>query len=194
MSKLILLVVAAAWAGVLLPPLLRSRLDSRPGASISSFRRQLSTLQRSTPGGMPMRSMARPLAGPVRGYAPGYAPHHVQRSSTVVSIDRSGRAVGYEPRAGHDRSAPLQRRAVRSAYDAPRAASRSLVKQRRQNVLVILAMATLAFGFLTATTAAQFARYAFVLSVCLLAGYLYLLVQIRRNEADRGRDYWANAA
>lgn len=193
MSKLILLVVAAAWAGVLLPPLLRSRLDSRPGASISSFRRQLSTLQRSTPGGMPMRSMARPLAGPVRGYAPGYAPQHLQRSSTVVSIDRSGRAIGYDRSPSYDRSAPLQRRPARGAYHE-RAVSRSLVKQRRQNVLVILAMATLAFGFLTAATTAQFARYAFVLSVCLLAGYLYLLVQIRRNEADRGRDYWPNAA
>ena len=173
MSKLILLVVAAAWAAVLLPPLLRSRLDARPGTSISSFRRQLSTLQRSVPGGgAPMRSMARPLAGPTRhGYAPGYrAPQQYARGNTGVAMDRSYRL-----------DQPMARRQLRTHQSA----SRSLAKQRRQNVLVILGMATLAFGFLTAATAAQFARYGLVLSVCLLAGYVYLLVQIRRSEMVR---------
>jgi hypothetical protein len=73
--------------------------------------------------------------------------------------------------------------------------SRSVAKQRRQNVLVILAMSTAAFGFLTMATPAPFARYGLALSICMLTGYLYLLVQIRRNELERGnRDYWANAA
>jgi hypothetical protein len=64
MQKLILLVVAAAWFAVLVPPLLRSRIERRPGSSVTDFRRQLSTLQRSTPsvrGAAPVRMMARPL-------------------------------------------------------------------------------------------------------------------------------------
>ncbi len=191
MSKLILLVVAAAWAGVLLPPLLRSRLDSRPGTSISSFRRQLSSLQRTSPGGMPMRSMARPLAGPTRhGYAPGYgAPQQLRRSSTVVSIDRS---AGYDRGYGYDRSVPLERRSARVQPVATR--NRALVKQRRQNVLMILVMSSVAFGFLSFVTTAQFARYGLVLSVCLLGGYVYALVQMRRTELDRSREYWPHAA
>ena len=64
MQKLILLVVAAAWFAVLVPPLLRSRIERRPGSSVTDFRRQLSTLQRSAPttrAGAPVRMMARPL-------------------------------------------------------------------------------------------------------------------------------------
>ncbi|MEZ5215949.1 MAG: hypothetical protein R2705_02730 [Ilumatobacteraceae bacterium] len=181
MSKLILLVVAAAWAGVLLPPLLRSRLDARPGTSISSFRRQLSSLQRTAPGAVPqVRSMARPLSGPTRhGYAPGYQQVVPQRSSTVVTMAREGH-----------RPERVAQRPI-----AVRAPQRSLAKQRRQNVLVILLMGAVAFGFLTAVTTASFARYGLALSVCLLVGYVYLLVQTRRNELARSSyGAWQRAA
>ena len=63
MGQLVLLVVAAAWAAVLVPPLLRSRIENRPNSSVSDFRNQLSSLQRAMPSrGVAMRSMARPLA------------------------------------------------------------------------------------------------------------------------------------
>src|SRR3954463_12628211 len=63
MSKIVLLAVLAAWAAVLTPPLLRSRMENRPGSSVTDFRRQLSTLQRAVPtrSMTPMRSMGRPL-------------------------------------------------------------------------------------------------------------------------------------
>jgi hypothetical protein len=194
MSKLILLVVAAAWAGVLLPPLLRSRLDARPGTSISSFRRQLSTLQRSAPGGAPqMRSMARPLSsGTARyGYAPGYqqVPPAKRQSGTVVAMHRDG---GY--RLDQPTQPGRQQRPAR-AHHRSAAVARSSAKQRRQNVLVILLMSNVAFGFLSAATTASFARYGLALSVCMLMGYLYLLVQIRRNELMRSSyDSWQRAA
>jgi hypothetical protein len=182
MSKLILLVVAAAWAGVLLPPLLRSRLDARPGSSISSFRRQLSTLQRSVPGGAPqMRSMARPLSGPTRHhYAAGYHAPAARRSGTVVTL--------------HDH--PYRAESLhRPARMHPVARSRALAKQRRQNVLVILMMAVGASGLLTVATPAAFARYGLVLSLGLLVGYVYLLVQLRRTELERASyDAWQRAA
>ncbi len=49
MTKLLLVVIAVMWIVVLVPPLLRSRSEGRPGDSIVSFRRQLTTLQRSAP-------------------------------------------------------------------------------------------------------------------------------------------------
>src|ERR1700712_520732 len=64
MGKIVLLAVAAAWAAVLIPPLIRSRVENRPNSSVTDFRRQLSTLQRAVPtrGMAPMRSIGRPLA------------------------------------------------------------------------------------------------------------------------------------
>ena len=48
---MVLLILALIWAAVLLPPFLRRRREGRPGDSVLSFRRQLSTLERATPGG-----------------------------------------------------------------------------------------------------------------------------------------------
>ena len=63
MGQVILLVVAAAWAAVLIPPLLRSRIENRPNSSVTDFRNQLSSLQKAMPSrAVTMRSMARPLA------------------------------------------------------------------------------------------------------------------------------------
>ena len=47
---LVLLILAAIWGFVLIPPYLQTRRESRPGDSIASFRQQLSTLERTTPG------------------------------------------------------------------------------------------------------------------------------------------------
>ena len=47
---MVLFILAAMWAAVLLPPWLRNRTENRPADSIVSFRRQLSVLERTTPG------------------------------------------------------------------------------------------------------------------------------------------------
>ena len=181
MSRLVLIVVAAAWAAVLLPPLLRSRMESRPDTSVSSFRRQLTSLQRSTPGaGMaPMRSMARPLAGSPR---PGYAGRQVPqaRRGQVGTLQRYDLAA--------------ERRPARAHYAMP-VRPVSAVKQRRQNILMILGLVTLGSGLLAATTTMMTVRYVFALSVCLLVGYVYLLIQTKRaDDARTMRDYWQHAA
>ncbi len=49
MTTLVLIVLAVMWIAVLLPPYLRSRSSGRPSDSISSFQRQLSVLERSSP-------------------------------------------------------------------------------------------------------------------------------------------------
>ena len=46
---MVLLILAVVWAMVLVPPALRARAEGRPADSISHFRRQLSTLQRTEP-------------------------------------------------------------------------------------------------------------------------------------------------
>ncbi|MGD9703963.1 MAG: hypothetical protein AB7Q42_23230 [Acidimicrobiia bacterium] len=86
------------------------------------------------------------------------------------------------------------RRPARAHYAAP-VRPVSTVKQRRQNILVALGLVTLGSGMLTLTTAAMSVRYVFALSVCLLVGYVYLLVQTKRaDEARTLRDYWQHAA
>jgi hypothetical protein len=50
-TVLVLVILAAIWAAVLLPPYLQNRRETRPGDSIATFRTQLSVLERTTPGG-----------------------------------------------------------------------------------------------------------------------------------------------
>ncbi len=106
MAKLVLLVVAAAWAAVLLPPLLRSRVENRPNSSVTDFRRQLSKLQStaSPPRGS-MRTIGRPLAQsplqrPAAGARPGHVhPHHRHTSvhTGTTTAPRPGPARQPEP-------------------------------------------------------------------------------------------------
>ena len=42
--------LAIVWAFFLVPPVLRKHREGRPASSVHSFRRQLSTLERATPG------------------------------------------------------------------------------------------------------------------------------------------------
>lgn len=47
---LVLIILGTVWGAVLVPPFLRSRREGRPDNSVASFRAQLSTLERATPG------------------------------------------------------------------------------------------------------------------------------------------------
>lgn len=69
---MVVLILAVMWIAVLAPPLLRSRADGRPSSSVSSFRRQLSTLQRmpAAPSGRPS---VRPAAPGTYRIGPGYS-------------------------------------------------------------------------------------------------------------------------
>lgn len=87
---LILLIVGAAWLAVLLPPLFRSRIDARPVSSVSDFRRQLYTLQRTQApmrAQAPLRAMSRPLAPTPAHLRPIMRPGHApQRPSDSPEI------------------------------------------------------------------------------------------------------------
>ena len=60
---LFLVILAGVWAAVLVPPFLRSRREGRPASSVMSFRAQLSTLERATPGSKlrPVHASTAPL-------------------------------------------------------------------------------------------------------------------------------------
>jgi hypothetical protein len=164
MQKLILLVVGAAWIAVLVPPLLRSRMERRPSSSVSDFRRQLTNLQRAVPvrGMAPVRSMARPLVPGGRGDRPALR--------TDVRADLGARAHASRSHATAELRRPSQRR---------------LVIQRRRNVLFGLVATTAITLFLAFDTKSDFMIYAFVFSAVSLSGYCYRLAQLRRAEEVR---------
>lgn len=187
MGKIVLVLVAAAWAAVLLPPLLRGRSDGRPSSSVVDFRRQLSTLQRSTPmRGTSMRSMARPLA-PAPNRPRGYDAHGYDQSSGMARRDHS--AEMYRAEGVRDGSREYAR-------DFSRSATRPVtVRQRRQNVLMLLSTVTTGSAFIAFTTKSDFFVYVFVLSAMALAGYCYKLSQMRRYRGPQPyRRDWIRAA
>jgi hypothetical protein len=180
MGKIVLLAVAAAWAAVLLPPLLRSRLENRPGSSVTDFRRQLSTLQRTVPTRSitPMRSIGRPLASsPLARPAATGRPGQMQRSH------------GLSIAPDHSATGELQRREHTTRSHRPqqsrRISHREVVRRRRTNVLLVLVMATGLTLFLAATTKSSAMVYAFAFSFVSLCGYCYKLAQMRQFDQDR---------
>ena len=187
MSKIVLLAVLAAWAAVLIPPLLRSRVENRPNSSVTDFRRQLSTLQRAVPTRtmVPMRSMARPLtSSPLsRPVAPG-RPGQMHRPATPAVSGQRMHTATLDRSSGQHRQAHLHR-----------VSHRELVRRRRANIFFMLVLITGVTAFLAATTKANSMVYAFAFAFMSLCGYCYKLVQIRSLEGDRYADTnWFNAA
>lgn len=182
MQPVVLLAVAAVWLAVIIPPLLRSRVENRPNSSVTDFRRQLSTLQRAVPtrSMVPMRGMARPLTqAPQQRRTAGPAAQHAMQYGSVTGQRSHG-----DNTAGH-RQAHLHK-----------VSQREIVRRRRANVLFVLVLATGISGFLAATTHATAMVYAFAFAFMSLCGYCYKLVQIRNYEMDRsyGEQAWFHAA
>lgn len=209
MGELVLLVVAAAWAAVLIPPLVRSRIENRPNSSVTDFRRQLNRLQSTVPSrASSMRGMARPLAPsplqrPAAGGRPGMQAAQLRRTSggtrahgaravaPVAAPVREaaprrrshGDPTGSQPRprqAGH-RQAHLSRHSTAQA---------EIVRRRRSNMLFMLVLAAGSTLFLAATTKEPIMGYLFAAAFLALCGYLYLLSQARQREATQWPQDW----
>lgn len=214
MGELVLLVIAAAWAAVLVPPLLRNRLENRPNSSVTDFRRQLNKLQSTVPGraGAPMRGMARPLAQsplqrPVAAGRPGQQPAqlrrgaggrtHGQRQATATrERDRepttARRRTHGDPSGGQRRPEPRveRRRSDRRTAEPRRAPSTDLVRRRRSNVLFMLVATVAATLFLAATTQATAMLYLFAVAFLALCAYAYMLSQARQRESASWPSDW----
>ena len=178
MSQLVLLIVGAMWMAVLLPPLLRSRFDTGAVSSVSDFRRQLHTLQRSQAPGTqsPMRAMARPLSSSPRLPAPMARP-----SAQAPRLIASDGVLAAEPRhrrTHHTAELPRTHFAAETAFMS----SREVVRRRRVNVLYGMVAATGISLFLGLTTGSTAMLYLFTVSFLGLAAYCYILVQIRNQE------------
>ena len=79
----VLFTLAVVWAAFLLPPALRRHRDGRPGSSVVSFRQQLSTLERATPG----HSLRLSTTGPVpivKSVPPGRKAAQVRRRRVIL--------------------------------------------------------------------------------------------------------------
>ena len=204
MAQLVLLVVAAAWAAVLIPPMLRSRVENRPNSSVTDFRRQLSTLQStSTPR---MRTIGRPLAPsplqrPAAAGRPGH-PHHRQAAVHGSTTTRQRPAkqrtaeTGSRPGQpsyrthGHHEHAHRQTHMERPHQPSRPGDPRADVRRRRTNVLFLLVVTTACTLFLAATTSSTVMLYVFALAFLALCGYVYLLAQLRQREAAGWDDGW----
>ena len=174
MQPVVLLAVAAVWAAVIIPPLLRSRVENRPNSSVTDFRRQLSTLQRAVPTRtmVPMRGMARPLPSAQQAPQHGH-PGQVRRSASGARpLD-----ARWPRRRARTATAPAGHRQMH----LHKVSQRELVRRRRANVLFVLVLTVGVTGFLAATTHATAMVYTFALSFMSLCGYCYKLVQIRNS-------------
>ena len=210
MGELVLLVVAAAWAAVLIPPLVRSRIENRPNSSVTDFRRQLNRLQSTVPSRASgsMRGMARPLAPsplmrPAAGGRPGMQAAQLRRTSggtrahgaraasaTLAPVRElaprkrtHGDPTGGmpRPRQGGHRQAHLSRHAMAAA---------EVTRRRRSNMLFMLVLAAGSTLFLAATTKEPIMGYLFAVAFLALCGYMYLLSQARQREATAWPQDW----
>ena len=171
MSKLILIIVGAAWLAVLLPPMVRAKLHGSPSNSVSNFRRQLNSLESS--GGRSqqgqLRNMARPLA-PSQQYRS--AAQRTSRPQQGALSNITGALI--RPQGVRHHRAP--------AMLTPQA----MVRQRRQNLVVGMAVVTGISLFLAFTTGSNAFIYLFTVGLLALCGYCYVLVQLRiKRENER---------
>ena len=171
MSKLILIIVGAAWLAVLLPPMVRAKLHGSPSNSVSNFRRQLNSLESS--GGRSqqgqLRNMARPLA-PSQQYRGATTRTSRQQQGALSNL--TGALIRPEGVRHHRAPAMLTPQAM--------------VRQRRQNLVVGMAVVTGISLFLAFTTGSSAFVYLFTVSLLALCGYCYVLVQLRiKRENER---------
>jgi hypothetical protein len=191
MGQLVLLVVAAAWAAVLVPPLLRSRIENRPNSSVSDFRDQLSSLQRAIPGrGVAMRSMGRPLAqSPLRRPAatgrPGVRTAGRTHNGTMSSARLNGSQPVRRPEPARTYDATPRARRHAGPPVPTRRPGRDALKRRRANVLFVLVLTVGCALFLAATTQSKAMVWVTGIAIVCLLGYVCLLGQMRHRDVRR---------
>ncbi|MFL6242305.1 MAG: hypothetical protein ACJ73V_04705 [Acidimicrobiia bacterium] len=164
----VLLILAVLWAAVLVPPVLRSRTESRRGG-VGELHSRLGALNRQ-------RSSARSMG--VRG---GRAP---LRSVPRLEAARS-RATGRATRGPHP---------VPGADEAARRAAPMTAAQKRRRDVVMILVGVVIVSLVLAVLVNPMLWIAHGVADVLLAVYLYLLVLRRRGSlASHGDDeFWGS--
>ncbi len=174
---MVLLVLAAVWAAVLIPPALRARHEGRPSDSISNFRRQLAVLRRTGPRSNRIGSVdhwARPYAPPPPTLA------SVSRLHTTHAA--SGRPRPYLAPVGRG---PVGRVPV-GGRPSPSSAARSRTLRRRRDVLTGLAAAVVISLLVAVFTGfSMLFLLLHLLADGLLVAYVALLIHQRNAAAER---------
>jgi hypothetical protein len=178
------LLLGVIWVAVLLPPWLQSRREARPNASMLTFRRQLWSLARTSPGYHPMYTDA------LAAYDDDYADDMADES---YAGDDDGGAAG--PAGGRGRLSygdELARRRTRGstgpgsghAPATPRVAPAGGSYRRRRHILsglTVLAITSVAPAVLLGGAG----WIGLAVAGGLLLTYLALLVRRRRRVAER---------
>jgi hypothetical protein len=186
MKPLVVAILGITWLAVLGPPLVRGWLRDRHAASVShreptSFRRDLRTRQRGTPGPRRENSL--------------YAPTGPRRPGSPVT-PRPASGDTYRKPAAHVHltsrtDAPSNHRGQHGDSPGPLRAD----ERRRRNVLGGLVMAVLSTALVGVGTGVPALIGLNLLVDASLILYLYLLVRRRRTIERRAlRNYWSRAA
>lgn len=182
MSTVILLIVAAMWAAVLLPPIFRSKID-RPQSSVDVFRRQLYTLQTGAPqrgayGSSPYGRSAAPMRAMARPFAPAPATRRASLGVAPIPSATSGRSHHHTASQGMPRPMNGQ------VGFAPMS-GREMLRRRRANVLYAVLSVNGVSLFLAFTTGSSLMTLVFGVAFLSLVSYCYTLVQIRQQRINR---------
>ena len=187
------LLLGVIWAAVLLPPWLQSRREARPNASMLTFRRQLWSLARTSPGYRPMYTDA--FGGYDDGYADDGADDGVDdgvddmADESYAGDHDAGAAGGSGQLRYGDELARRRRRGSTGsgsghAPASPRAAAAGGSYRRRRHILgglTVLAMASVAPAVLLGGAG----WIGLAVAGGLLLTYLVLLVRRRHRLAER---------
>ena len=157
---MLLLILAALWAALLLPPYLRGRSEHRPADSIGDFRNQLRVLERSGPTSV---APANTLRGPT---PPQYMPPVNRRGSLAAEVGAARRYV-----------------AARSM--SPEAVRRRATRRRRRDVFLSLVAMTGLSGLIGFVPGLSALWYVSLLGGFALTAYTLLLLRMRTVAAER---------
>jgi hypothetical protein len=185
------LLLGVIWAAVLLPPWLQSRREARPTASMVTFRRQLWSLARTSPGYGPVDTDALNGYGDDGGYAgdSGYAGHSNDGSDDGGDDDggAGGLALVHGRRSGGDdlaRRRSLASAGSRRSPSPPQPPCAGGSYRRRRHILS--ALTALAVGSVAPAVLLGGAWWIGQAVVGgLLVAYLALLVRRQRRLAER---------
>jgi len=179
MSKLILLIVGAAWLAVLLPPLIRARLNSSPLTSVNQFQKKNSSLRNLGSANSHMRGMSRELT-PNRQNRPGSG--YPQSRQGMQSPRRSGGANHFSNLTG-----PILRPQGTKSHQTQNGDYyvRQMKLQRQRQNVIGLASSTAISLFLALSTGVMAFVWAFTLSLIGLCFYCYILVENRKSRENK---------
>jgi hypothetical protein len=180
------LLLGVIWAAVLLPPWLQSRREARPNASMLTFRRQLWSLARTSPG-------YRPMYTDEFGYDDDYADDLADVAGESYAGNDDGGAAGLAGARGRlSYGDELARRRARGSTGSgpghppasPGAAAAGGSYRRRRHILSGLTV--LAIGSVAPAVLLGGAGWiGLAVAGGLLLTYLALLVRRQRRVAER---------